>query len=58
MLSKVYWTEEYPLGSTYNVTKNLPGKVDFVIIGSGYTGLAAARILAKAGNSIAVFDEK
>ena len=58
MLSKVYWTEEYPLGSTYNVSKDLPGKVDFVIIGSGYTGLAAARILAKAGNSIAVFDEK
>ena len=58
MISQVYWTEEYPLGETYNVSTKLPDKVDFVIIGSGYTGLTAARVLAKADSSVAVFDEK
>ena len=58
MISQVYWTEEYPLGKTYNVSTNLPDKVDFLIIGSGYTGLTAARVLAKADSSVAVFDEK
>jgi len=58
MISQVYWTEEYPLGETYNVSTKLPDKVDFVIIGSGYTGLTAARVLAKADRSVAVFDEK
>ena len=58
MISQVYWTEEYPLGKTYNVSTELPDKVDFVIIGSGYTGLTAARVLAKADRSVAVFDEK
>ena len=58
MIPQVYWTEEYPLGKTYNVSTELPDKVDFVIIGSGYTGLTAARVLAKADSSVAVFDEK
>ncbi|MFL3005991.1 MAG: NAD(P)/FAD-dependent oxidoreductase [Candidatus Neomarinimicrobiota bacterium] len=58
MISQVYWTEEYPLGKTYNVSTELPDKVDFAIIGSGYTGLTAARVLAKADSSVAVFDEK
>ena len=58
MISQVYWTEEYPLGKTYNVSTELPDKVDFVIIGSGYTGLTAARVLAKADSSVAVFDDK
>ena len=30
MISQVYWTEEYPLGKTYDVSKELPDKVDFV----------------------------
>ena len=58
MISQVFWTEEYPLGKTYNVSTNLPDKVDFLIVGSGYTGLTAARVLAKADRSVAVFDEK
>ena len=58
MISQVYWTEEYPLGKTYNVSTELPDKVDFVIIGSGYTSLTAARVLAKSDSSVAVFDEK
>ena len=58
MIPQVFWTEEYPLGKAYNVSTELPDKVDFVIIGSGYTGLTAARVLAKADSSVAVFDEK
>ena len=58
MRSQVYWTEEYPLGKNLVVSDNLPKKVDFIIIGSGYTGLTAARVLAKADNSVAVLDEK
>ena len=58
MIPQVYWTEEYPLGKTYNTSTELPDKVDFVIVGSGYTGLTAARVLAKSDSSVAVFDEK
>ena len=58
MIPQVFWTEEYPLGKAYNVSTELPDKVDFVIIGSGYTGLTAARVLAKSDSSVAVFDEK
>ena len=58
MRSQVYWTEVYPLGKNLVVSDNLPKKVDFIIIGSGYTGLTAARVLAKADNSVAVLEEK
>ena len=58
MISQVYWTEEYPLGKNLSISENLPEKVDFVIIGGGYTGLAAARVLAKDGNSVAVLEAK
>ena len=57
MISKTYWTEEYPLGKNLIVSQNIPKKIDFVIIGSGYTGLSAARVLAKADHSVAVLDE-
>ena len=57
MISKTYWTEEYPLGKNLIVSQNIPKKIYFVIIGSGYTGLSAARVLAKADNSVAVLDE-
>ncbi len=33
-----------------------PARVDVAIVGAGYTGLAAARQLAKAGASVVVFD--
>jgi len=58
MVSKVYWTQEYPLGKNLVVSENFPENVDFAIIGSGYTGLTAARVLAKADNSVVVLDEK
>ncbi len=58
MISKTYWTEEHPLGKKLKVSQDLPKKIDFVIVGSGYTGLAAARVLAKADYSVAILEEK
>lgn len=39
-------------------THELPERVDVVVIGAGYTGLAAARAVARSGASVAVFDKQ
>lgn len=36
---------------------NVPASADTVIVGAGYTGLNAARVLAKAGQEVVVFDK-
>src|SRR3954467_3752054 len=36
--------------------ENLPARVDVAIIGAGFTGLSAARALAKKGGSVAVLE--
>lgn len=36
---------------------DLPGRIDFAVVGGGYTGLSAAITLARAGGSVVVFDE-
>lgn len=46
-------------GVTFPTTgseKPLPDEVDVAIVGGGYTGLAAARALARRGAAVAVFD--
>ena len=43
------WTEE---------RRELPERVDVVVIGAGYTGLSAARTVARDGASVAVFDKQ
>jgi len=55
MLEQNYWltTTEMPAG---NGTPELPGPVDVAVIGSGFTGLSAARTLAKRGAKVAVLE--
>jgi glycine/D-amino acid oxidase-like deaminating enzyme len=49
-----YWltTTSMPIGTA----GNLPGRVEVVVIGAGYTGLSAARTLAKRGAKVAVLE--
>jgi len=57
MKSEVYWTDQDSPETKTKSTSNLPEKTDVAIIGSGYTGLAAARVLAKSGKSVVVIDQ-
>src|SRR6202171_3590811 len=41
---------------TGNRTQSLPERVDVVVIGAGFTGLSAARTLAKRGAKVAVLE--
>jgi glycine/D-amino acid oxidase-like deaminating enzyme len=58
MRTECFWTEEFPRPADPAVVTELPGQVDVAIVGSGYTGLNAARVLAYAGHSVAVFDSQ
>ncbi|HXX28191.1 MAG TPA: FAD-binding oxidoreductase [Terriglobales bacterium] len=54
MQEKNYWLEtvRIPLGEA----RPLPENVDVAVVGSGVTGLSAARVLAKRGLSVAVLE--
>src|SRR5215211_1195684 len=54
-VQQIYWhtTAQMPDNS---IRLPLPEKVDIAIIGSGYTGLSAARTLAKQGVNVAVLE--
>ena len=58
MKAEVFWSDRFSPRNELNISSNLPEKTDIVIVGSGYTGLSAARILAKGGRSVAVLDQK
>ncbi|MFZ0938396.1 MAG: FAD-dependent oxidoreductase, partial [Candidatus Sulfotelmatobacter sp.] len=57
LLEKNYWltTAEFP---TTNTDQPLPELVDVAVIGAGFTGLSAARTLAKRGASVAVLESE
>ena len=57
MKPEVFWTDQFSPSNPLPVSLDLPAEVDVAIVGSGYTGLTAARVLAKAGNSVAVMDQ-
>ena len=55
MKNKVYWWE-IKENLEPQKAKELPKKVDFLIIGAGYTGLSASLTIAKKGKSVVVLD--
>src|SRR5215208_1337806 len=52
---KIYWHTTVQMPNEANLTP-LPDKVEVAIIGGGYTGLSAARTLAKQGVHVAVLE--
>ena len=57
MKPEVFWTDQFSPDTPLPVSAVLTAEVDVAIVGSGYTGLTAARVLAKAGSSVAVMDQ-
>jgi glycine/D-amino acid oxidase-like deaminating enzyme len=55
MLERCLWSETYPL--THLPAYPLPTFTDVAIIGGGYTGLAAARQLARRGADVTVLEQ-
>jgi glycine/D-amino acid oxidase-like deaminating enzyme len=51
---KTFWLETVAIPTP--VARDFPQQADVAIIGAGFTGLSAARTLAKSGASVAVFD--
>jgi len=51
---KTFWLETVEISTP--VARDFPQQADVAIIGAGFTGLSAARTLAKSGASVAVFD--
>lgn len=50
------WTDQYPRPADLPVVPLLPERVDVAIVGGGYTGLNAARVLAQSGTTVAVLE--
>ena len=55
MKERPYWLEVTPRPDAV-AGVGLPSRTDVVVIGGGYTGLSAARVLAKAGAQVTVID--
>ena len=51
-----FWTDEFPRPDDLPVATAVPESVDVAIVGSGYTGLNAARVLADSGATVAVLE--
>ncbi len=58
MITSPFWTDQFPRPADLPVSTELPSHVDVAIVGSGYTGLCAARVLAKSGASVAVLERE
>jgi glycine/D-amino acid oxidase-like deaminating enzyme len=55
-LQQIYWHTTVHMPGESNTITPIPEKVDVAIIGGGYTGLSAARTLAKRGVNVAVLE--
>ena len=47
-----------PAGDPARTNKDVPDRLDVAVIGAGFTGLSAARALARGGASVAVFESE
>ena len=56
MKKEPLWTDQFQRPDDLPISMDLPRDVDVAIVGSGYTGLCAARVLRKSGASVAIFD--
>ena len=52
------WQSQFPRPADLPVARVLPERVDVAVVGSGYTGLNAARVLAKSGASVSVIERE
>ncbi len=55
MKTTAFWLDDFPRPDFAAVP--LPDQVDVAVIGGGYTGISAARTLARNGNSVAVLEQ-
>jgi len=53
-----FWQEDYPRPENLPVADELPESADVAVIGGGYTGLSAARTLAKSSALVAVLERE
>lgn len=54
LLTLPFWVDDRPFST--GVVSDLPSETDVLVVGSGFTGLSAARRLADAGRSVTVID--
>jgi len=51
-----FWVDTVLMPTSRETPRPLPEGVDVVVVGAGYTGLCAARVLAKGGANVAVLE--
>ena len=56
MQEKTFWLDTVDIPAA--TPRDFPQRADVAVIGAGFTGLSAARSLAKSGASVAVFDSQ